>query len=78
MSPGRKETFANLANPQASGCRCPLLFGGDRDAGQRAVPPGQPHSRTARRRRALAITETELRLMAAAAMIGLKRMPKAG
>lgn len=37
-----------------------------------------PQIRTALRRRALAITETELRLIAAAAMIGLSRMPKTG
>ena len=37
-----------------------------------------PYSRTVRRRRALPITETELRLMAAAAIIGLSRSPNTG
>ena len=36
------------------------------------------YSFTARRRSALAITETELRLMAAAAIIGLSSSPKHG
>ena len=34
--------------------------------------------RAVRRRRAFAITETELKLMAAAAIIGLNRIPKNG
>ena len=38
----------------------------------------QYHSFTWRRRRALVITETELKLMAAAARMGLSRMPKNG
>ena len=36
------------------------------------------HSRTKRSRNALPMTETELKLMAAAAMTGLSRRPKAG
>ena len=36
------------------------------------------HSRTKRSRNALPMTDTELKLMAAAAMIGLSRTPKAG
>ncbi len=40
--------------------------------------PSYPYIRALRRRNAFPITETELRLMAAAAMMGLKRMPKAG
>jgi hypothetical protein len=36
------------------------------------------YSFTLRRRRALAITETELKLMAAAAKMGLSRIPKNG
>jgi hypothetical protein len=41
------------------------------------LPPPQPRS-TLRRRRAFAITETELKLIAAAAIIGLRRIPKTG
>ena len=37
-----------------------------------------PHIRANRRRSAFPITETELKLIAAAAMMGLRRMPKAG
>ena len=45
----------------------------------RLIPSGaHPYIRVIRNRSALPITETELRLMAAAAMMGLKRMPKAG
>jgi hypothetical protein len=36
------------------------------------------YKRTLRRRSALAITDTELKLMAAAAKIGLRRIPKNG
>ena len=36
------------------------------------------HSAALRRRRALLMTDTELKLMAAAAIIGLSRSPKAG
>ena len=42
----------------------------------RACPTAQSLSRL--RRSALAITDTELKLIAAAAIIGLKRMPNAG
>ncbi len=38
----------------------------------------QLHSESRRRRSALAITETELKLMAAAAIMGLKSRPKNG
>ena len=38
----------------------------------------QNHKRTFRSRRALVITETELRLIAAAAMMGLSRRPVKG
>ena len=37
-----------------------------------------PHSLTARSRKALAITETELKLIAALAIIGLSNKPKTG
>ena len=40
--------------------------------------PDEAHILVARRRKALPITETELRLMAAAAIIGLKRRPRKG
>ena len=40
--------------------------------------PGHPQTDTFRSRSALPITDTELRLMAALAIIGLKRMPKNG
>jgi hypothetical protein len=53
--------------------------------GRQAGGPGRisdvhahPSSRAPRRRKALPITETELRLMAAAAIIGFSRMPKNG
>ena len=48
------------------------------DLGYRLVGDDQHYIRVIRSRSALPITETELRLMAAAAMMGLKRMPKAG
>ena len=38
----------------------------------------EPHIATRRSRSAFAITDTELRLIAAAAIIGLRRMPKNG
>ncbi len=40
--------------------------------------PGRAQRRAWRRRRALAITETELRLIAALAIIGERRMPRNG
>jgi hypothetical protein len=40
--------------------------------------PGYSASLTRRRRKALVITDTELKLIAAAAMIGESRMPNAG
>ncbi|GAG36367.1 unnamed protein product [marine sediment metagenome] len=41
-------------------------------------PKAAGQRRTRRRRRAFPITETELRLIAAAASIGLRRMPRKG
>ena len=38
----------------------------------------RPYKRALRKRRALAITETDDRLIAAAAMMGLRRSPKNG
>jgi len=51
-----------------------------RRPGAAARPPASPvaHSFKRRSRSALAMTDTELRLMAAAASIGLSRMPNAG
>jgi hypothetical protein len=61
---------------------------GQRDAARRAGchssfrgangDDGRPHNFCDRSRSALAITDTELKLMAAAAIIGLSRMPKKG
>jgi hypothetical protein len=42
------------------------------------TPFAQPSSFTARKRKALMITETELKLIAAPAMIGLNNTPKNG
>jgi hypothetical protein len=57
----------------------------DRPAGRAGDPPRRPVSpeeapqiRTARKRRALAITETELRAIAAAANMGDSKIPKNG
>lgn len=41
-------------------------------------PQGLGYSLTARNRNAFAITETELKLMAAPAIIGLRRIPNTG
>lgn len=49
-----------------------------RGGGTRSSPAGRHQIRAVRSRSALAITETELRAIAAAAMIGLKSKPKAG
>jgi len=44
----------------------------------RLRPPSRYQTRARRSRKALPITDTELKLMAAAAMIGLSSKPKAG
>ena len=48
---------------------------GNDEKGERKPPP---HNGILRRRRALPMTETELKLMAAAAIMGLSSSPKTG
>ena len=54
----------------------PRRSGNEGDHAERDKPPS--HRVTVRRRNALPMTRTELRLIAALAMIGLSRMPQEG
>ncbi len=63
------------STPRDGKCQSPIPLGRVQLGGPR---PSDNHSSTLPRRSALPMTETELMLIAAPAMIGLKRSPKKG
>lgn len=73
---GETTLLGNLAGADATDQCTPRRMAREGSI-DKAYPVHERHSRTNRSRRALPITETELRLMAAAAMIGLSSTPKA-
>ena len=74
--PGRSRSLDGLpVDPGVgNGRRCAENYAGETPA----LPGGPPHSGRRLRRRALAMTDRELKVMAAAAIMGFRNRPNSG